>query len=483
MALANTRPHTVDAPDAPGTAARLLRTETVVFLCLAMLYRAAGLSAILLVHATVVAGFFAWLARRARRAGIHPLIAVLITLWALFASSYHLHPRPNIVTIVLIGWTFARLCDFEAGRASLRGLVWLVPVYVVWTNVHGGVPGGVAMLVAAAVGWGVAGLLGWQTPLSDGKKWAGFLAITLACGLTVLVNPYGPAMLSVWFGLMGSQVLPRTIMEHQPLAQTGTTGLTVVSFAVVYLAALLGTLPARPRLAWLMPLVWLALTWTRIRYGPLFAVTAAISLIEMFPQVRWVAWLARKGSATCTVQPPPAETSLWTVLRPAVVPALAVFSAAILQLAAVPLPVFGAGSARLNPDRWPLALLPELRAYQRGRTDGTAIFNDLYFGGFLIYFTPELRVFIDDRCELYGDQGLEDYADAFRNHPERIEQYADRYGLDLALVQADEGFDPYLRTAPGWTEVGRTKSAALYRRVSAAPDRPTPEPTGLLALP
>jgi hypothetical protein len=543
MALADTRPHIPDATDGPRTAPRFLRTETVVFLGLfflfmmlgrdkvftdpgslwhvvvgqrilstgelirtdpfsftaaakpwlsqawlfdvgvALLYRVAGLSAILLVHVTIVCALFAWLARRARRAGIHPLIAVLIAGWALFASSYNLHPRPNLLTIVLIGWTFARLCDFEAGRISLRGLAWLVPAYVLWTNIHGGVPGGVAMLVAAAAGWGLAGLLGWQTPLTDVKKRAGFIAITLACALTPLVNPYGPGLLPVWFGLMGSSVLPRTIMEHLPLMQTGTTGLTVVSFALLYLAALVGTLPARPRLAWLMPLVWLALTWTRIRYGPLFAVTAAISLAEMFPHVRWVAWLARKGSVTCVVQPPSAETSLRAAWRPALIPALVVFSAAILQLAAIPVPVLGAGWAQLDPEHWPLDLLPELRAYQQSRPKGTPVFNDMFFGGFLIYFTPDLRVFIDDRCELYGDQGIEDYADAFRNHPERIEQWADHYGLDLALVQAGEGFDPYLRTAAGWKEVGRTRNAALYRRVSAAPDGPAPESTGPIAVP
>jgi hypothetical protein len=438
----------------------------------ALLYRIAGLSAILLVHTTIVCGLFAWLARRARRVGIHPLIAVLIAGAALAASSYHLHPRPHLFTIVLIAWTFARLCDFEAGRISLRGLAWLVPVFVLWTNIHGGVTGGVAMLVVAAVGWGLAGLLGWQTPLTDAKKWAGFFVITLACALALLVNPYGLALPRVWFALMGSAELPHIMAEHQPLMQSGASGLLVVGFALLYLAALLSTLPARPRLTWLIPLVWLALTWTRIRYGPLFAVTAAISLAEMFPRVRWLAWLAHKGSVTCRVQPLPAETSAWTGWRPALVPSLLVFSAAILQIAAIPVPILGAGWARLDADHWPLDLLPELRAYQQSRPNGTAVFNDMLFGGFLNYSTPGLRVFIDDRCELYGDQRLEDYVDAFRNHPERIEEWADRYGFDLALVQADEGFDPYLRTVSGWIEVRRTKTAALYRRVSAAPDGP-----------
>jgi hypothetical protein len=449
---------------------------------LALLYRAAGLSAILLAHVTVVSALFAWLARRARVAGIHPLIAVLIAGGALLAGAYHLHPRPHLVSILLVGWTFARLCDFEAGRISVRGLIWLVPAYVVWANVHGAVPGGVAMLAAAGAFWGVVGLLGRPTPLRGIRQWAGFLALMLACALTPLVNPFGPALPRVWFDLMASPLLPRTMMEHQPLAESGAAGLAVAAFGLLYLAALLGTLPARPRLAWLMPLVWLALTWTRIRYGPFFAVTAGVSLVEMFPHVRWVAGLSRAGSVTCRVQPPPAESGA-AAWRPALVPALLVLTAAVLQLAAVPAPVLGAGWARLDADYWPTDLLPQLRACQRARPSGAPVFNDMLFGGFLIYFTPDLRVFIDDRCELYGDRRLADYADACRDHPERVEEWAEHYGLDLALVQAGEGFDCYLQRAPGWTELGRSKTAALYGRSSAATDGSALEARGRFATP
>jgi hypothetical protein len=228
-----------------------------------------------------------------------------------------------------------------------------------------------------------------------------------------------------------------------------------------------------------MPLVWLALSWTRIRYGPLFAVTGAIGLAEMFPHVRWVAWLARKGSGTCRVRPPVDEPGARAAWLPVVAPVVLVLIAAALQVAAVPAPVVGAGWARLDPERWPVALLPQLRAYEQERPKGAPVFNDMLFGGFLMYATPDVRVFIDDRCELYGDQGLAEYADAYRHHPERIEQWADRYGLDLALVEADTGFDPYLRTAPGWQEVGRTENAALYRRLSPAASELAPEGTDL----
>jgi hypothetical protein len=94
----------------------------------------------------------------------------------------------------------------------------------------------------------------------------------------------------------------------------------------------------------------------------------------------------------------------------------------------------------------------------------------MQFGGFLIYSTPELRIFIDDRCELCGDQWLEDYAEAVWHHPERLEEWARMYGFDRALVLAGSGFDRYLSGTPEeWSVVSRTETAVLYRRRSRLP--------------
>jgi len=74
-------------------------------------------------------------------------------------------------------------------------------------------------------------------------------------------------------------------------------------------------------------------------------------------------------------------------------------------------------------------------------------------------------VFIDDRCELYGDSMLEAYADAAFHHPERIDQWAREYGFELALVRIDSRFDDYLGRAAGWSVAARGATAVLYRRV------------------
>ncbi len=432
---------------------------------LALLHRVAGLSAILLVTATAIAGLFTWITHRLLRRGVHPLVAVLVAMLGFLASSYHLHPRPHLATIVLIGWTFARLLDFEAGRLSWRGLLWLLPVFVLWTNLHGGMLGGVVLLGFATAGWGVSQLLGWPGPLASIRDLLPLGLLVLACALTPLVNPYGLELPRVWLSLIHSPVLPRLIQEHAPLLDAGGIAWLVLTFAAVYLAALAGVPLSRLRVTWLLPLLWLGLTWTRMRYGPLFAVTAALALAEMLPHVRWLAWLARQGSQASRIRvPPPAGPGLGDFWKLALLPAVLLLTTLVLQVSGIRCPVLGAGWARPHTEMYPLELLPELRAYEQTQPPGTAIFNDMLFGGFLIYHTPGLRVFIDDRCELYGDEELLRFAEAARQDPAQLADWQRDYQFELALLVPGTPFDQYVRQATdSWTLVRETTTANLYR--------------------
>jgi hypothetical protein len=438
---------------------------------LALLHRLGGLDAVLLATVTLLACLYTWVAHRLLRAGLHPLLAVLVTALTLAASSYQFHARPLLITLVLVGWTFARLCDFEAGRIRLRSLFWLVPLFVLWTNSHAGMLAGVGTLGVAVVGWGAAKVLGQPTPLASYRQLIPLAILVLACSLTAWINPYGTQLPRVWLSLIGSPVLPRLMQEHAPLLVSWPEAGPVLLLGLVYVVALAGVLPARPRVTWLIPLVWFGLALTSVRHGPLFAITAALALADMFPHVRWVAWLARRGSTAFRLRVPEASPSPkgWDV-RPALVPVVLVLTAVLLQLAAVPFPVLGRGWARPDPRSCPLELLPQLRAETRSRPGGTPVFNEMLFGGFLIYYAPELRVFIDDRCELYGDRWLEQFADARDHHPERIEQWAQEYRFDEALVLPDSGFDHYLGGTGEWVRVGQAPGAVLYRRaISLAP--------------
>ena len=48
------------------------------------------------------------------------------------------------------------------------------------------------------------------------------------------------------------------------------------------------------------------------------------------------------------------------------------------------------------------------------------IFNDANLGGYLIYHAPKAKIFMDDRCELYGDDWIKHYSDTLGLPPEEL---------------------------------------------------------------
>src|SRR5439155_9784286 len=106
------------------------------------------------------------------------------------------------------------------------------------------------------------------------------------------------------------------------------------------------------------------------------------------------------------------ELECLTWMRPAT--AIAIGAPVIifaLQCLGVTWPVIGSGWARLSPADWPVAAETALRDAVRRSASHGRVFNELAFGGYLIYRVPEAKVYIDDRCELYGESGLRRYVE------------------------------------------------------------------------
>ena len=79
-------------------------------------------------------------------------------------------------------------------------------------------------------------------------------------------------------------------------------------------------------------------------------------------------------------------------------------------------------------------------------------------------------MFIDDRCELYGDAGLLAYEHALRQDPAQLDRWAQDYRFEAALTQTGSRFDRYLAGASGWTLVRRGAAATFYRRICLRQD-------------
>ena len=427
---------------------------------MAALHRAAGLDGLLVATTGLLAVLFAWLFHRAVTSGLAARWALLLVALAFLATAHHLHVRPHLVSIAAFAWTYALLVDFEAGRipATRLALLWLA--FVPWVNAHGGALGGLATVAIAVVWWIAAYALGWRSPVRGARDAVALGVLLAGCAASVFLNPYGAALPKAWLTILRSTELPRLVVEHASLAATGSW--QVLALAAVYVAVLAGTLPRRPGITALLPLVWLALAVDRVRNAPLFAVAATIAIAELLPRTRWIASLASRG--------------VWVARGPAVRFPRFAWAAVAVVLALVPVAQAsvrrgGAGEtllATLDERRWPVSLVPAIENAARGLPAGAPILNDVTLGGFLLYEAPRLRVFIDDRFELYGDDFLRRAVAADRHW---LDAWVDCAGVTLALAERGGALERYLLETSGWRALASSEAAVLMER---APIRRAP---------
>jgi hypothetical protein len=423
------------------------------------LHRLGGLDALLVAASAALAFMLAWLFARLVARGTASLYAGAVIGVTALASSLHFHVRPHLLSMFAFAWAMARLADVERGFRPLSSL-WPLPLlFLVWVNSHGAVVGGLATLALVVGAWVIAWLAHRLSPIRGSPDVAALAAVVVASLATVPLTPYGLDTARTWFSILASPALPRLIVEHASLVRTH--GWQVLVLAGLYAAALAGA----PRGAWrvtsLVPLVWLALTFDRVRQAPFFAIAATIALEDLLPRTRWVDALTRRG-----VHVRGQEARL-----PGSRLALAAAGASFVALTAVSIhyrhhPDRSPIVARLDPEYWPVALVPALRAAQRQLPPKAPVLNDMLFGAFIEYEAPHLRVFVDDRWELFGDRFMLDYVEADRAW---LDAWVVRSGVKLALAAKGSRLDEYLHGTPGWRCVATSTPATLYRRELATP--------------
>ena len=415
---------------------------------MALLNRLGGLDAELVFTTAVLAAVFAWLGSRFLNSGWHWLPCALVVCFGMAAAATHFHVRPHVATIAFMAVFAALLTDFEAGKVGVARLLWLVPVTVVWSNIHGGVLGGIATCVIALMGWSAWRLIGWPSPVASWATFGRIVGVGLLLGLATLVNPFGWGMVSVWLDIMGSSTLPKIIVEHAPIAVGDPASWAYLAFGAFYVVMLLGV-RERPRVMWLVPLAWLALGCERVRHMPLFSVTALVALADFFPRTVYARKMRESGSDLFVAS---TQSKPWT------------FSVLVVPSIAVLIALFTVrGWARLDPKYWPTRMGEELAAHSR---DGAKIFNEVRYGGYLIYHHPAYRVFVDDRCELYRYDWLADVVRASQTGTaEAVAAWQAKYGaFDFALIETGGQFDQYFAAAPGWKLIRKTPTATFYER-------------------
>src|SRR5579884_1349353 len=117
------------------------------------LHRIAGLKGVVLFTGVVLALFSTSLIRRMVWRGVHLFVALVVALLSVGAASIHFLARPHILTLLFLSISVWLI---ESDREKRSQRIWLlVPLTIVWTNVHGGFLALIAILGLCTLGTAV----------------------------------------------------------------------------------------------------------------------------------------------------------------------------------------------------------------------------------------------------------------------------------------------------------------------------------------
>jgi hypothetical protein len=462
---------------------------------LAGLYRALGLKGVVLAAALAACASVTLVLRHALWRGANSFVALAACLMGAGASSIHYLARPHVFTLGLLA---ASLWILERDRRRPTPAVWLlIPISVLWVNVHGGFLALLVCLVVLAIGTALETLLGaaprsceetGQTVRKTGKNaysttqlrelpmsgigipactpvpsqlpqprlWhrpRRYAILTAACGLATLLNPYGVRLHAHIAAYLRSDWIREAVHEFQsPRFRSEAAA----QFEILLFAGLLvaGRLLARKQFAdALLLVVWAHAALVSVRHIPVFVLVVIPPATEE-GTLLWKRWAARRPAG-----------SLAAILDKLAEDASAGFRRTSLML--------GVALVLLVLPRWPLKWPRDFPAEKfptgvieryASRLRGARVFTSDQWGDYLIYrFYPQQRVFIDGRSDFYGPELGKLYL-RLTYAQASFEEAVGRWGFELVLAPVEWPLVSLLRRDARWGLLEEDRLAALFER-------------------
>ncbi len=331
----------------------------------------------------------------------HPLFRGAVLILAGAVAGVVWSPRPQLMSLVMFGLVSYLLYLYKWKNRDY--LVWLLPIFVLWGNLHGGYVLGVMLLGVMIAGEILNKILPGTSEMDlDWVKIRKLVFWSGACMLAVLINPFGLGMWKIPFNTVGVEALQNLISEwsspdfHQLYQQPLLWMLFLGIFAI-------GTSGRRSDASDLVALIffsWLALT-ARRNFGP-FAMVAA-PIITRHLSASWAQWslssdgLIRKISESVNLSSQSAKS-----ISPMARNAINISVIFILSMVGV-WKAYQVSNQDFMDQAiravYPVEAVEILSSEQPGN-----IFNEYDWGGYLIWNLRDHRVFVDGRTDLYGDE-------------------------------------------------------------------------------
>jgi len=368
--------------------------------------------------------------------------AIITLAVVLYAMRFRLFIRPYLFSFLFLSLEMYLLGRYE--KTQRAGTLWVLPpVMLLWANTSKLAFYGPLVFLFFIIGHSM-----------ERQKRRTVAGVFLASLAVMMINPQTYKLLSFPFSVVAGSRINETVGEHQHLSLQLLWGYGLrYTFAYQVLAA--GAM-----------LYFLAFRgWRRPYHLLLFSFFFLQTLI----MVRTIDFFALTAAALFVC---PVERLLRRLLsfsgKYKILPA-AVMS--VLVVCLIPVSVlsrtypFGTG---IKKDEFPERAV----AFLEKERIGGRMFNSYAFGGYLIWRTPDRKVFIDGRGigALYRDEFYNAYFDMLKK-PEAWDSADRLWHFDYAVLEYDmmgRRFPLHLTTNPNWALVYWDNHSAVYLKRTAA---------------
>jgi hypothetical protein len=398
---------------------------------------AIGLGTALLIYKTA----------RLRGASPGASAACLLLISPFFSFAYS-PVRAQVFTNLFLVLTMLILEKSRQNRDS-RLLWWLIPIFLLWANFHGGF----------VAGLGIIGLFATGETLSRSKSIPLWL-ILIPATLITLLNPYG---LQYWIYLKDALLMPRPdISEWHSLffaLQSGDLSPNILVFLILFVLAVLMFFASRScRLSDIFLILATSfLAFQHVRHQSLFFIMMGC----LAPLYFTGAWNNFRQFAN--------QIERWKkafhVLTPVLFCCLFIFFGfRFMTGQPLDLTLRNTSPGQTSEDNYPAGAVHFIKQHKlRGN-----ILPEFNWGEYILWSLPDSRVAIDGRYEtVYTEKPSKEYF-AFNRGTTGWREYLNQYPHDMVLFRPESFIGQAMRTLPDWRLVYSDADGILFMRQSSA---------------
>ncbi|MEP7363512.1 MAG: hypothetical protein ABI972_09675 [Acidobacteriota bacterium] len=369
----------------------------------------------------------------------------------------HYLARPHIFTLLFVP---VSLWMIEADRRKAGNRIWLlVPLTILWTNLHGGFLALVAFLglltlgTAIELGWHSG--WNWKEPRVTFAPVLRYAFLTVACAISTLVNPYGWKLHQHIAAYLNSDWIKTVVQEFQAPTFRGEG---IGQYELLLLAGLLvaaAMLARRNVVEPLWILFWAHQSLTSVRHVTLFAAMAG-PLVAGEATRLWNGLCAGAG-----------RKSVLSILHSL----SADLTAGLRWSSAWPVLFIGALLAVQEPIRWPQDFPPQkfpvemIRKHEGLIRTSRLLTSDQWGDYVLFHYWPAQKVFVDGRSDFYGPQVGNEYLRIVHGGWD-WSQLIDHYGFTAALVPSTWPLAALLKQHPDWKVLADDGESLVFQKIA-----------------